>query len=81
MVLGTGAYTWATRVEPHWLEISYAKLSLEGMPTAWSGKRLVQVSDFHLGSTDPAYLLRVLEQVNVITRMSAIKVSGANFKD
>ena len=47
MVLGAGAYTWATTVEPHWLEISNAKLSLEGLPTAWTGKRLVQVSDFH----------------------------------
>ena len=45
--IGTALYTW--RVEPHWTEIVERPLPLVGLPPGLEGKRLVQVSDLHVG--------------------------------
>ena len=58
----TGYYTW--QVEPHWLEVTERDLPLRGLPEALEGKRLVQISDLHVGRTvNPQYLRRAIEQV------------------
>ena len=43
----TGLYTW--RVEPHWLEITERDLPVGGLPASLVGKRLVQITDLHIG--------------------------------
>jgi predicted MPP superfamily phosphohydrolase len=59
---GTFLYTW--RVEPHWVEIVRRPLPIAGLPDALVGKRLVQLSDLHVGPVvDQNYLLRSAERV------------------
>jgi uncharacterized protein len=54
---GTFFYTW--RIEPHWVEIVERPLEIAGLPPNLVGKRLVQLSDLHVGPVvDQSFLLR-----------------------
>lgn len=56
---GVVGYTW--RIEPHWVDVAERTMPVEGLPPAWRGRRLVQVSDIHVGPrVDPDYLRRAL---------------------
>lgn len=45
--LVTGGYTW--RVEPHWVEVVERDLPIARLPSTLVGKKLVQISDLHIG--------------------------------
>jgi predicted MPP superfamily phosphohydrolase len=59
---GTVAYTlW---VEPHWLEILERDLPVAGLPPYWQGKRLLQISDIHVGyQVSDDYLIQSFRRV------------------
>ncbi len=44
----TGLYAW--RIEPHWVEIVERDLPIDRLPAALDGRRLVQISDLHIGN-------------------------------
>jgi uncharacterized protein len=59
---GTLLYTW--RIEPHWVEIVRRTMPIAGLPEGLVGKRIVQVSDLHVGNVvDQPYLLACMERV------------------
>jgi predicted MPP superfamily phosphohydrolase len=61
---GAGAWAYAWRVEPHWLEIVERRLPVAGLPKDLAGSRLVQLSDLHIGPrVDDAYLIRSFQRV------------------
>lgn len=64
ILAGTGVLGWTLGFEPHWFEVVYHPLRLRGLPAALEGKRLVQLTDFHLGSCDLGYLISACERVN-----------------
>ena len=54
--VGVGAYTW--QVEPHWESIVERDMPVRALPTALAGKRLMQLSDLHIGPrVDDDYLI------------------------
>ncbi len=58
---GVGFYAW--QVAPHWIETTHMKMPLAGLPPNWQGKRLVQISDIHVGpDIDYRYLQWALEK-------------------
>ncbi len=59
-----GLYGWATRIEPFWVDVNRQALSIPNLPTALRGKTLIQISDFHIGTTDLEYLSSVIQTVN-----------------
>ena len=60
-----GLYTW--RIEPHWLEMVERPLPIAGLPEALVGKRLVQLSDLHIGpQVDDDYLINTFDRVRRI---------------
>ena len=60
-----GLYTW--RIEPHWLEIVRRPLPIAGLPETLVGKRLVQISDLHIGpQVDDDYLINTFDRVRQI---------------
>ncbi|TWU00688.1 putative metallophosphoesterase [Botrimarina colliarenosi] len=62
LALGTGLYAW--RVEPHWVEVTHHAMPFVGLPAALVGKRLVQISDLHVGPVvDNDYLRGVLRRL------------------
>jgi predicted MPP superfamily phosphohydrolase len=44
----TGLYTW--RIEPFWLEFVKRKMPIANLPDNLIGKRLMQISDIHIGN-------------------------------
>ncbi len=44
-----GTFAYARWIEPHWLELVHRDLPLAGLPAQWHGRRLVHLSDIHLG--------------------------------
>lgn len=58
----TGFYTW--QLEPHWTEYVYRNLPLKNLPPHWQGKRLIQISDIHIGDrVDNAYLSKQFDKI------------------
>jgi len=61
-VAATLGYAWG--IEPHWVEVVRRPLAIDGLPEALVGKRLVQLSDLHIGPiVDPQFMRRSLESV------------------
>lgn len=60
--LGVPFYTW--RVEPHWLEIVRVPMPIPDLPVELEGKRLVQLSDIHVGPVDDEYVREVFRRVS-----------------
>jgi predicted MPP superfamily phosphohydrolase len=59
---GTAYYAW--QVAPHWVETKHLAMPLAGLSPAWHGKRLVQISDLHVGPVvDYTYLRWVVDKV------------------
>lgn len=64
--LGAGFYAW--RIEPHWLQVVRRDLPIHNLPSALVGRRVIQLSDLHVGATvDTEYLISALEFVNSLT--------------
>lgn len=59
-----GLVGWATQIEPHWVQVTHHSLGLAGLPKSLRGKRLVQISDLHVGVTDEAYLESAIAMTN-----------------
>jgi len=60
-----GLALYAGEVERHWIEVTHHDVSLAGLPQAFEGMRIVQLSDIHLDEyTEPRFLRDVVERVN-----------------
>jgi uncharacterized protein len=49
VILGIGGAGYAVKVEPTWVETTNIRLKLPRLPPTFSGFRIVQLSDIHLG--------------------------------
>src|SRR5262245_1604647 len=59
---GTSLYAW--RVEPHWLNVVERDLPISKLPDALVGRRLIQISDIHVGDlVDDDYLIGAFKRV------------------
>jgi len=59
---GVGAYTW--QIAPHWLELVERGLAIRQLPEHLVGKKLVHISDLHIGpQVDDHYLLDCFRRV------------------
>ena len=54
-------------IERHWIEITRHEVFLRGLPAAFNGMRIVQLSDIHMREyTESFFLRRVVDMVNQI---------------
>jgi len=61
----TGFYTW--EIEPHWVEFVERALPIAGLPRGLIGRRLVQLTDLHVGQrVDDDYILSVFARVRAL---------------
>jgi predicted MPP superfamily phosphohydrolase len=59
--LGIGGYTWL--VEPHWVSVVQRDMMIRALPASLAGKRLMQISDIHIGPrVDDQYLIDAFAQ-------------------
>jgi predicted MPP superfamily phosphohydrolase len=65
-VFGLGFYTW--RIEPHWLEFTFPRLPIAGLPGELEGRILAHISDVHVGpQVADAYLLESFRRVRELS--------------
>ncbi len=64
LAAGTGLMGWSCLVEPVWLQTTFHRLNIPELPQVWKGRRLVQISDFHIGCTSIGMLQRAMREVN-----------------
>jgi uncharacterized protein len=58
---GVSIYTW--RWEPHWVEFVLKPLPIKNLPNNWNGKRLIQITDLHIGPrVSDAFLLQTFKE-------------------
>ncbi len=56
-----GFYTW--QIEPFWLEFVYLKMNIDKLPQKLQGKKLMQISDVHVGPVvSTSFLLKSFEK-------------------
>jgi len=64
MLVAQNGKIYAKKIEPSWLEVTQVRLKLPRLPKSFSGFRMVQISDMHLGGwmtvQRAANLLKVL---------------------
>jgi uncharacterized protein len=62
---GLGYYTW--RIEPEWLEIVQRPLPIRSLPSRLIGRRLVHLSDLHVGPrVSDDYLLDTFQRIRAL---------------
>jgi predicted MPP superfamily phosphohydrolase len=65
-VLGAaGLAIYSGEIERHWIEVTQAQVQLPGLPDAFDGVRLVQLSDIHMEEyTEPFFLRDAVDKIN-----------------
>ena len=67
---------YSSEIERHWTEVTHLDVSLAGLPQAFDGMRIAQLSDIHLDNfTEPIYLRHVVQKVNQM-RPDAVFLTG-----
>jgi predicted MPP superfamily phosphohydrolase len=62
-----GVVGYTIGVEPHWLEIVERNLSIDNLPSALDGARLVQISDLHIGpQVSDDYIVQSFDRVRAL---------------
>ena len=60
-----GLALYAGEFERHWLEVVHKEISITGLPSAFEGVKLAQLSDIHLDEfTEPFLLREAIEEIN-----------------
>lgn len=55
---------YAVGVEPHWVQIVHLDMPLKNLPPRWEGRRVVQISDLHVGpQVDNDYLFDAFARI------------------
>jgi uncharacterized protein len=63
---GMGLLGWTLLVEPRWLTATHHDLVLPDLPETWQGRRLVHVSDLHVGRVTLGYLKHSMRKINLL---------------
>jgi len=62
-----GLALYSAEIERHWIEVTERDFFLRGLPVAFNGMRIAQLSDIHLDDfTEPFFLRHVIGRVNRI---------------
>jgi len=73
---GLGALGYAHYIEPHWISVERRSLPIANLPDSLVGKRLVQISDMHVGENlDHQYIVRAISSIQRL-RPDLIVVTG-----
>ena len=76
VVFALGGTLYSTVIEPTWLEIENVTLKLPRLPRSFSGFRLVQISDIHVGEQwIPSQLESVVEKV-IALKPDIVAITG-----
>ena len=61
----TGLALYAGEIERHWIDVAYRDVHIAGLPSAFQGLRVAQMSDIHLDEfTEPFFLRHAVAKIN-----------------
>jgi uncharacterized protein len=64
-VVGLAAYS--NVIARHWIEVTHRDIHLAGLPAAFDGLRIAQLSDIHMDEfTEPFFLHHVIDKINLL---------------
>lgn len=73
-VAGTALY--AGEIERHWIEVTHVDIHLSGLPEAFEGLRIAQLSDIHMDEfTEPFFLRHAVDRINAM-RPDVVLLTG-----
>jgi predicted MPP superfamily phosphohydrolase len=72
---GAGLLTYAWGIEPGWLDVVHREMPFAGLPPAWHGRKLLHLSDLHVGTTAAGHLEKTIERASALEADIAV-VSG-----
>jgi len=56
---------YSGEIERHWIEVTRREIALRGLPGAFDGFRIAQLSDIHMDEyTEPFFLRHIVEETN-----------------
>lgn len=63
----TGAAVYANQIEPHWIAVEHVQMPILNLPPHWAGRRVVQISDLHVGpQVEPKYLIDAFARIEAM---------------
>ena len=71
-----GGIAYATQVEPAWVEVVRVSLRLRRLPAAFSGFRLAQISDIHMGGWMSRERLERIVQMVLAEKPDVVAITG-----
>jgi len=76
VALPASATLWAREIEPFWLDLREIPIATPGLPQAFEGFRVAQLTDLHMDGHVPiGYLRRVIDRVNA-SKPDVVLVTG-----
>jgi predicted MPP superfamily phosphohydrolase len=67
---------YSGEIERHWIDVTHSEVALAGLPTAFDGYRIAQLSDIHMDEfTEPFFLRQVIDRVNQL-QPDAVVLTG-----
>jgi uncharacterized protein len=65
LIAAAGLAVYAGEIERHYIDVSHHVAAIQGLPTAFEGARIAQLSDIHLDQfTEPLFLEHAVKVVN-----------------
>jgi len=65
VVAAAGLAVYSGEIERHWIEVTHNDVAIRGLPGAFDGVRLVQLSDIHMDEySEPFFLCQAVDQIN-----------------
>jgi len=60
-----GLALYSGAIERHWIDVTHRDISLRGLPAAFDGLRIAQISDIHMDEfTEPFFLRQAVDRIN-----------------
>ncbi len=65
MLGAAGLALYSSCLERHWIDVCHSVISLHGLPEAFEGMRVAQLSDIHMNEfTEPVFLRHAIDLIN-----------------
>jgi len=74
--MGAGGWTYATKIEPNWFDVVPVELHLPRLDPAFSGFRLVQISDIHASEAMTAAQVAEACQMVLALKPDLVAITG-----
>ncbi|TDL99102.1 MAG: hypothetical protein C4K58_07335 [Flavobacteriaceae bacterium] len=67
LAAGIPTLMYANQIEPYWVEWTQNSMDFQNLDSFWIGKRVVQISDLHIGARfNPNYQIQEFQKISAL---------------